>query len=175
MTEIVYGFSKLVVIFLVFRRCGYEIPSLASFPGTICEKVCFNLWFRWSLLTLQGYHNFTVHFLNGSECLLLVFISSLYIHCTNERLLHYSMLYIKYQKIRYFFASKKRQFSFLRHWQEIRKLEICPSEYCPICGGWSELEIPNLAGMSLMNSYWMLQNARVTAFTIPELWREPLG
>ena len=74
-TEIVHGFSKLVVIFLVFRRCGYEIPSLASFPGTICEKVCFNLWFRWSLLTLQGYHNFTVHFLIFSDNLNLTAVN----------------------------------------------------------------------------------------------------
>ena len=37
---------------------------------------------------------------------------------------------------------------------------------------WSELKIPNLAPMSLMKSYWMLQNASATAFTVSELFRE---
>ena len=32
--------------------------------------------------------------------------------------------------------------------------------------------IPDLARMSLMKYYWMLQNARVTAFTVSELLRE---
>ena len=37
---------------------------------------------------------------------------------------------------------------------------------------WSKLWIPNLARMSLIECYWMLQNSRVTAFTIFELLRE---
>ena len=45
-----------------------------------------------------------------------------------------------------------------------RKLEIPPSEFCPIYGDWSKLGIPNLARM--------LQNARVTAFIVSELLRE---
>ena len=64
------------------------------------------------------------------------------------------------------------QFSFIRDWPEIRKSEIPPSEFCPISGDWGELGIPNLARMSLIKCYWMLQNARVTAFTVSELWRE---
>ena len=64
------------------------------------------------------------------------------------------------------------QFLFIRDWPEIRKSEIPPSEFCPISGDWGELWIPNLAQMSLIKCYWMLQNARVTAFTISELLRE---
>ena len=64
------------------------------------------------------------------------------------------------------------QFSFIRDWPEIRKSEIPPSEFCPISGDWGELWIPNLAQMSLIKCYWMLQNARVTAFTVSELLRE---
>ena len=37
---------------------------------------------------------------------------------------------------------------------------------------WGELEIPNLARMSLMKCYKMLQNSRVTAFALSELLRE---
>ena len=64
------------------------------------------------------------------------------------------------------------QFSFIRDWPEIRKSEIPPSEFCPISGDWGKLGIPNLARMSLIKYYWMLQNARVTAFTISELLRK---
>ena len=64
------------------------------------------------------------------------------------------------------------QFSFIRDWPEIRKSEIPPSEFCPISGDWGELGIPNLARMSLIKCYWMLQNARVTAFTVSESLRE---
>ena len=41
------------------------------------------------------------------------------------------------------------QFSFIRGWPEIWKLEIPPSEFCPISEDWSELGIPNLARMFL--------------------------
>ena len=64
------------------------------------------------------------------------------------------------------------QFSFIRDWPEIRKSEIPPSEFCPISGDWGELWIPNLVRMSLIECYWMLQNSRVTAFTVLELLRE---
>ena len=57
------------------------------------------------------------------------------------------------------------QFSFLRDWSEIRKSKISPPEFCPISGDWSKLWIINLARMSLIECYWMLQNSRVTAFT----------
>ena len=50
-----------------------------------------------------------------------------------------------------------------------RNPEIPPSEFCPISGDWGELWIPNLARMSLIEFYWMLQNSRVTAFTAFEL------
>ena len=60
----------------------------------------------------------------------------------------------------------------LRDWLEIRKPEIARSELCPLCGEWGELGIPNLVRTSLIKSYWMLQNARVTAFTVSELLRE---
>ena len=64
------------------------------------------------------------------------------------------------------------QFSFTKDWPEIRKSEITPSEFCPISGDWGELWIPNLARMSLIECYWMLQNSRVTTFTVFELLRE---
>ena len=64
------------------------------------------------------------------------------------------------------------QFYFIRDWPEIWKSEIPPSEFWPIFGDWGKLWIPNLARMSLIKSYWMLQDARVSAFTVSELLRE---
>ena len=64
------------------------------------------------------------------------------------------------------------QLPFISDWPEIRKSEIPPSEFCLISTDWSELRIPNLARTSLRKSYWMLQNARVTDFTVSELLRE---
>ena len=64
------------------------------------------------------------------------------------------------------------QFSFIRDWPEIRKSEIPLSEFCPISEDWGKLWIPNLARMSLIKCYWMLQNAGITALTVSELWRE---
>ena len=53
-----------------------------------------------------------------------------------------------------------------------RKSEIPPSEFCPISGDWGKLGIPNLARMSLIKCYRILQNTRVTAFTVSELLKE---
>ena len=64
------------------------------------------------------------------------------------------------------------QFSFIKDWPEIRKSEIPPSGFCPISGDGGKLGIPNLTRTSLMKFYWMLQNARVTAFAVSELLRE---
>ena len=64
------------------------------------------------------------------------------------------------------------QFSFIWDWPEISKSGIPPSEFCPLSGDWSELWIPNLARMSLIECYWMLQNSKVTAFKVFELLRE---
>ena len=64
------------------------------------------------------------------------------------------------------------QFSFIKEWPEIWKSEIQQSEFCPISGDWSKLGIPNLARMALRKCYWMLQNTRVTAFTVSKLLRE---
>ena len=55
------------------------------------------------------------------------------------------------------------QFLFIRDWPEIQKLEIPPSEFCPISGDWGEFWISNLVQSFLMKCYWMLQNVRVTA------------
>ena len=46
--------------------------------------------------------------------------------------------------------------------------EIPPSEFCPISKDWGQL----LIQMSLIKFYRMLQNFRVTAFTVSELLRE---
>ena len=64
------------------------------------------------------------------------------------------------------------QFSFIRDWPEIQKSQIRPSEFSPISGDWGELWIPNLARVFLIECYWMLQSARVTAFNVFELLRE---
>ena len=64
------------------------------------------------------------------------------------------------------------QFPFISDWPEIGKSEISPSKFDPIYGDWGELEIPNLARLSPMKCYWILQDARVTAFTVSELLRE---
>ena len=51
-----------------------------------------------------------------------------------------------------------------------------PFEFCPISGDWDELWIPNLARMSLIECYWMLQNSRFTAFTVfVLLWEHQMG
>ena len=62
------------------------------------------------------------------------------------------------------------QFSLIKNWPKIQKWEILQSEICPVSGDYGKLRIPNLAKMSLM-FYWIMQNARVTAFTISELLR----
>ena len=64
------------------------------------------------------------------------------------------------------------QFPFIRDWPEIQKSEIPPSEFCPISEDWGEFWIPNLAPTFLIKCYWMLQNARVAAFTVSEVLRE---
>ena len=61
---------------------------------------------------------------------------------------------------------------FYKDWPEIQKSEIPPSEFCPISGDWGKLGKPNLARISLTKFYWMLQNARITAFTVSELLKE---
>ena len=49
------------------------------------------------------------------------------------------------------------QFSFIKDWLEIRKSEIDPFEFFLISGDWGKLRLPNLARMSLIKYYWMLQ------------------
>ena len=51
------------------------------------------------------------------------------------------------------------------------KSEILPG-FCQISGDWGESGIPNLAQISLIKSYQILQNASVATFTISELLRE---
>ena len=41
-----------------------------------------------------------------------------------------------------------------------------PSDFCPLSGDWDELGLPNLTRTPLIKCYWMLPNARVTAFTV---------
>ena len=64
------------------------------------------------------------------------------------------------------------QFSLIKNWTEICKLEIPLSGLRPISGDWGKLQVPNLTQMSLIKSYWMLQNASVTAFTDSESLRD---
>ena len=53
------------------------------------------------------------------------------------------------------------QFYFIRDWPEIGNTS---SGFCPISGDSGKLWIPNLARMSLIEYYWMLQNARGYSF-----------
>ena len=64
------------------------------------------------------------------------------------------------------------KFWFIKDRPEIRKSKIPPSRFCPIFRDWGQLEILISARMSLIKSYWMLQNARVTTVTVSELLRE---
>ena len=64
------------------------------------------------------------------------------------------------------------QFSFTTDWPEIRKSEKPPSEFFAVSGDWGKVWIPDLTRMSIITCYWMLQNFRVTAFTVFELLRE---
>ena len=64
------------------------------------------------------------------------------------------------------------QFSFIRNWREIQKLEISPSEFRPISIDWCELETLSLAQMSLTKCYLILQNVNVITFIVSELLRE---
>ena len=61
------------------------------------------------------------------------------------------------------------QFPFIRDWPEIQKSEILPSEFCAISGDLGELGIPHLSQISLIKFYSILQNSRVTVFTVSEL------
>ena len=63
------------------------------------------------------------------------------------------------------------QFLFIRDWPEIWKTEIPSPKFFAISEYLGKLGIPNLAWMYLMKRYWILQNARVTAFTVSELLR----
>ena len=58
------------------------------------------------------------------------------------------------------------QLLLIKYWQEIQKTETNPSQICKIFRDLGELWIPNLAGLSLLQSYWMLKNVGVTAFTV---------
>ena len=64
------------------------------------------------------------------------------------------------------------QFSWMSSKSRNRKLEIPQFGFCSISGDWGELGIPDLGKMSLRKCYWMLQNARATAFTVSEVLRE---
>ena len=64
------------------------------------------------------------------------------------------------------------QFLIVMDWPEIQKLEISLSEFFPISGDWDKLVTPNLARMSLIKSYWILENVRDTTCTISELLRK---
>ena len=52
------------------------------------------------------------------------------------------------------------------------ELEITPPEFCQTSRERDQSRLPYLAGMSLKKCYCMLQNARVTAFSVSELLKE---
>ena len=53
-----------------------------------------------------------------------------------------------------------------------RSPEIGNKPLCPISGDWGELRVPNLARMSLIKSYCLLQSARFTTRTVSEFSRK---
>ena len=57
-----------------------------------------------------------------------------------------------------------QQFPFIRDWPEIRKSEICLSEFCPISGDWCKIGIQNLTRMLLLKCYLRLQIAKGYSF-----------
>ena len=63
------------------------------------------------------------------------------------------------------------RFFFIMDWLEIQKSEI-PRLCLPNIWRLGEQEISNSAQTSLIKYYWVLENARVTAFTVCELLRE---
>ena len=64
------------------------------------------------------------------------------------------------------------QFSFIKDRTGIQISEIPRSASCSLHEDWVELRIPNLAKISLLNSYCMLKNARVAGFVVSKLVRE---
>ena len=67
---------------------------------------------------------------------------------------------------------KLGQFLLIRDWPEIWKSEIPSCIFWPISGDWEKLGILYLVIMYLIKSYWILQNVRVTAFSVSKFLRE---
>ena len=61
------------------------------------------------------------------------------------------------------------QFSFIKYWPELWKLEIPLSKFFPISGDWGELGIPNLAKLSLMNAK-SLHVAKCQGYSFYRFW-----
>ena len=62
------------------------------------------------------------------------------------------------------------QLSFIKDWPEIWILD-----FWPISGDWGELGIPNLAEMSLVKGYWMLENASYSFYHFFVIKGNPIG
>ena len=58
------------------------------------------------------------------------------------------------------------KFPFIRDWPETQKSETPPPEFFPISRNWGKFGLRNLVRTSLIKCYWMLQNARVTTFSV---------
>ena len=119
----------------------------------------FRMAANWLLIKKKTMTSYFANMTSSSKFFYVFFLLSSLV--TGSRFLSTSWLVLELWK-----------FSFIKDWPEVRKSEIPPSEFCPISGDWGKLGIPNFARMSLIKSYWILQNARVTAFTVSELLRE---
>ena len=64
------------------------------------------------------------------------------------------------------------QFSFIKDWQEIQKTKITPYKFFRIPQDWGKLATAIFAEIFVIKCYWILLNAKVTAFTVSELLRE---
>ena len=89
-------------------------------------------------------------------------LSSIFFRCYFVSPMKFSLFQVSCQYHHWFWSYD----NFLWDWPELL------SEFYPISGDWGKLGIPNLARVSLIKCYWMLQNARLTAFTVSELLRE---
>ena len=57
-------------------------------------------------------------------------------------------------------------------WRVLDSWQLLPSKFFLISGDWGKIGIPNLARLSLIKSYWILQNALVTVFTFCDSLRQ---
>ena len=171
----IFSFLKLLFYFSFFPQCFWANvsmkPTVIEQANNNCESfnkslivfgklsVCQNRQIGRKLKKWQWHYNFPIWDHRQTFFGVVLFLLSILV--TGPSFMSISSLVLELW-----------QFSFISDWPEIPKSEIPPSELCPISVDWDKLGIPNLAWTSLIKCYWMLQNFRVTAFTVSELLSE---